>query len=190
MTKEKVVRYKENPFIDALQVTTKGKKVTVNVMGGDENVLVNQSTGEIKGTMVTTYRKVDEAQFVKLFTQNIAMTFDLKAAGIKAFNVLMFSVQNKIKTDLVPLDKYTLEDFITYHEDQDPPVTLKLSEATFMRGLKELEKAQIIAKSVRRGSYFINPSFVFNGDRIAFTTVIERKKNKSEEQLDLLENNQ
>lgn len=189
MTKEKEIRYKENPFIDALQVTTKGKKVTVNVMGGDENVLVNQSTGEVKGTMVTTYRKVDDAQFVKLFTQNIAMTFDLKAAGIKAFNVLMFSVQNKIKTDLVPLDKYTLEDFIAYHEEQDPPVTLKLSEATFMRGLKELEKAQIIAKSVRRGNYFINPSFVFNGDRIAFTTVIERKgKTQSEEQLDLLGN--
>jgi hypothetical protein len=28
---------------------------------------------------------------------------------------------------------------------------------------------------MRQGWYFINPNFLFNGDRIAFTTVIERK---------------
>ena len=39
-----------------------------------------------------------------------------------------------------------------------------------------MEKAQIVAKTMRQGRYFINPNFVFNGDRIAFTTVIERKK--------------
>lgn len=43
-----------------------------------------------------------------------------------------------------------------------------------------MEKAQIVAKTMRQGRYFINPNFVFNGDRIAFTTVIERKKRESE----------
>ncbi|EOB3604795.1 replication/maintenance protein RepL [Vibrio vulnificus] len=174
MSKSKEIRYKENPFLKALQITTAGKRVTVNVMGDDDNVLVNQSTGEVKGTVVTTYKAVDDEQFVKLFTQNIALTFSLNAAGIKAFNVLMFAMQSAIRTDLVALDKYMLEDFIEAHKDKKPP--LKLSEATFMRGLKELENAQIIAKTMRRGQYFINPSFVFNGDRIAFNTVIERKK--------------
>ncbi|MGP0837842.1 hypothetical protein [Serratia sp. CY85251] len=53
---------------------------------------------------------------------------------------------------------------------------LKLSHATFKRGINELEKALIIAKTLRKGRYFINPNFVFNGDRVAFTTMIERKK--------------
>lgn len=57
---------------------------------------------------------------------------------------------------------------------------LKLSLATFKRGINEMEKAQIVAKTMRQGRYFINPNFVFNGDRIAFTTVIERKKRESE----------
>ena len=52
--------------------------------------------------------------------------------------------------------------------------SLKLSYATLKRGINELEKAQIIAKTMRKGFYFINPNFVFNGDRIAFTTLIER----------------
>jgi len=29
---------------------------------------------------------------------------------------------------------------------------------------------------MRKGRYYINPNFVFNGDRIAFTTLIERKQ--------------
>ena len=61
-----------------------------------------------------------------------------------------------------------LQDFLAQSD-------LKLSFATFMRGLKELEDAKIIAKHRKRGDYFINPNFVFNGDRIAFSTVIEKK---------------
>jgi hypothetical protein len=181
MSKSKEVRYKENPFLEALQITTAGKRVTVNTMGNEDNVLVNQETGEVKGTVVTTFKSVDDAQFVKLFSQNIALTFDLKASGIKAFNVLIFAVQGAIRNDTISLDKYMLEDFIAANSENDPP--LKLSEATFMRGLKELEKAQIIAKTMRRGQYFINPSFAFNGDRIAFNTVIQRKKVAQKEEV-------
>ena len=47
--------------------------------------------------------------------------------------------------------------------------------ATFKRGINELEKASIIAKTLRKGRYYINPNFVFNGDRIDFTNLIERK---------------
>lgn len=177
MTKIKEIRYKDNPFLTELNITTSGKRVTVNVMGDDENILVNQSTGEIKGTSVTTFRSVDDEQFVKLFTQNIALTFSLKAAGIKAFSVLAFALQKAIRTDRVTLDMYLIEEFLEDHADRDPP--LKLSESTFMRGLRELEKSQIIAKTKKRGDYFINPAFVFNGDRVAFTTIIEKTKIKT-----------
>jgi hypothetical protein len=48
-------------------------------------------------------------------------------------------------------------------------------QSDILQGLAELEPAQIIAKHMRQGWYFINPNFVFNGDRVAFTAVIERK---------------
>ncbi|HGZ6422143.1 TPA: hypothetical protein ACOLXO_004619, partial [Vibrio parahaemolyticus] len=79
-----------------------------------------------------------------------------------------------IQKDLVTLDKFTLEEFLEAHKDREPP--LKLSQSTFKRGLNDLENAKIIAKHLRAGDYYINPNFVFNGDRIAFSTVIERKK--------------
>jgi len=152
------------------------KQVRVSRLGKDNHVLVNNETGEELGTHVSTYKKVDTEKFVKLFTANIALTFDLNAAGIKSFNVLLWAVQNTaVQKDLVALDSYQLEDFIKAHEGKEPP--LKLSLTTFKRGLAELEKAKVIAKAVRQGWYYINPAFIFSGDRIAFTTIIEREKN-------------
>lgn len=167
----KTVRYDKNPFLDNMVVPIKGQKVQLSRLGKDDTVLVNNATGEVQGTHVTTFRQVDTEQFVKLFTANIALTFDLKAAGIKAFNVLLWAVQEKcIGKDLVPLDKYVLDEFLSLHKSRK----LSLSLPTFSRGLAELEKGKIIAKHIRPGFYYINPNFCFNGDRIAFTSVIER----------------
>lgn len=173
-------RYKTNPFIEQMVVPVKDKKIQISRLGRDDNILVNQNTGEILGTHVTTYKRVDADQFVKLFTANVAMTFDLTSAGIKTFSVLVWAVQHHaLAKDEVDLDNFVLDDFITAHADKEPPI--KLSLATFKRGLNELEKAKIIAKTIRQGRYYINPNFVFNGDRIAFTTLIERQKIENEQ---------
>lgn len=179
-----LARHKTNPFLDGMIVPVKGKQVRLSRLGRDENILVNQSTGEIQGTHVTTFKRVDGEQFVKLFTANIGLTFDLSSAGIKAFGVLLWAVQNRaLAKDEVDLDSFVLEDFLeTQALANEQP--LRLSLATFKRGINELEKAQIVAKTMRQGRYFINPNFVFNGDRIAFTTVIERKRATEQERLE------
>lgn len=164
----KAIRHEFNPFTQDMMISKRSKQVRVSPMGKDKNVLVNQDTGEVKGTQVVTYRQVDSAQFVKLFAENIAMTFNLKAAGFKSFNVLMYAVQSTgWNTDTIELDSYLLEKFNETHD-------LTLSRTVFTRGLGELENAQIIAKTIRKGRYYINPNFVFNGDRISFSQVIER----------------
>jgi len=181
-------RYKTNPFTEGMRVPVKGRQVTLSRLGADDNVLINQHTGEVHGTHVTTYKRVDADQFVKLFTANIGMTFDLSAAGIKVFGVLLWAVQHRaLAKDEVDLDSLTLEEFMAEHEDREPP--MRLSYPTFKRGLNELERAQIVAKTLRPGRYFINPNFVFNGDRIAFTQVIERRKKgeRDEATLDLFD---
>lgn len=183
-SRKEVVRHDKNPFIEGMIVPVKGQRVQMSRLGRDENVLVNQATGEIQGTHLTTYKKVDSEQFIKLFTANIALTFELGAAGIKAFSVLAWVLQDRsISKDLVPLDKFVLDEFLAAQEKK-----LALSLPTFGRGLAELERAKIIAKHLRQGWYYINPNFVFNGDRVAFTTVIERKKRSEESEAEQLEN--
>jgi hypothetical protein len=164
-------RYEQNPFLEGMILPIKNQKVQLSKLGRDDNILVNQATGEMQGTHITTFRRVDSEEFVKIFTVNIAMTFELKAAGIKTLGVLAWILQAKgIRKDLAPLDKFVLDDFLNAHKDKN----LALSQATFSRGLSELEHAKIIAKHLRAGWYFINPNFIFNGDRIAFTTIIEK----------------
>lgn len=171
--RSQVIRHSKNPFIQDMVVPVKGQRVQLSRIGKDDNVLINNATGEVQGTHVTTFRQVDSEQFVKLFTQNIALTFDLKAAGIKVFNVMMWTLQNKaLGGDVIPLDKYVLAEFLESQSKRKPPVSL--SSATYARGLAELEHAQIIAKHIRPGFFYINPNFCFNGDRIAFTTLIQR----------------
>lgn len=171
-----VVRYKTNPFLDDLVVNLREKQVRLGPLGKDSHILVNQATGSAQGTHLVTYRRVDSEQFLKLFTKNIALTFDLTSPGIKAFNVLCWAVQvGALAKDEVALDSYALEEFLAAHSDRDPPLKA-FSIATFKRGLSELETAKLIAKTLRKGRYFVNPSFVFNGDRVAFSTVIERTK--------------
>ena len=77
-----VVRYKTNPFLSDLVVNLREKQVRLGPLGKDSHVLVNESTGQTQGTHLVTYRYVDNEQFLKLFTRNIALTFDLTSPGI------------------------------------------------------------------------------------------------------------
>jgi hypothetical protein len=90
--------------------------------------------------------------------------------------------QNTISKDVVCLDKYALSDFLEAH-----PRIKSYTFRTLQRGLNELVNCQILARHYHQGSFYINPYFMFNGDRIAFTTVIERDTSKDHGQKDLLE---
>ena len=170
---KKIVRHKHSPFHRDMLIPVGTKNVKITPLGSQSNVLINQHTGESAGTHVVAYRKVDEEPFVKTFADYMAFTFDLSKAGNKALRVAMWALKtNGIGKDTVMLDGLMLEDFLIAHEGKKPP--MKITLPTFKRGLAELCKAQIIAKSTRVGMYFINPSCMFNGDRVAFTTVIEK----------------
>ena len=167
-----VIRHNKNPFLHGMIIPVHDKKVSISVLGADSNILVNQNTGELHGTHVVAMKKVDSDKFVKTFADYFAFTFDLSKAGQKALRVLMFAVQEQaLGKDLVILDRVTLDAFLEVHDFE----AVALSMPTFSRGLAELEAAKIIAKAARIGSYFINPSVLFNGNRVAFTTIIDRE---------------
>ena len=57
-----------------------------------------------------------------------------------------------------------------------------MSESTFMRGMRELVEKKFIAATPTLGVYWLNPDFVWNGDRLAF--VKEYRKKQIEPQRD------
>jgi len=164
-------RFLENPFLKDMVIPVKGKSVAVGnlekVLGENNEVSVmDSSSGEVLGTSVSVFRKVDSQQFVKLFSHRIGSMLNLTAAGNKVICLLVWGVQNGIEKDVLTIDVLALESFLKYHPDT--PFT----QSTMMRGLRELCTAKVLAKHQRRGDYWINPDFIFNGNRITFVETL------------------
>lgn len=148
-------KYETNPFIDNLTVKTKGRKLTV----ARGSTLVDLSTGEIEGmTEIAQIVEVDEGQFIKLFTKDLAIWFDLNKSGMRVFGALLTVVQTSaIGRDLVYFD-----------HGSESAKDFKLSRATFYRGIEELLEKGFIARHKSVGWYFTNPAMFFNGNRARF----------------------
>ena len=134
---------------------------------------MDMSTGEIEGvTEIAQIVEVDEGQFIKLFTKDLAIWFDLNKVGMRVFGALLTVVQNSaIGRDLVYFD-----------HGSDSAKDFKISKASFYRGMDELLEKGFIARHKAAGWYFTNPAMFFNGNRARFIKDYRVKK-----QLDLFE---
>ncbi len=152
ITRRGVTLYEINPFVIA--VPTKTKRVT-NKRG--DMMLVSSETGEIQ-TQVAGFwesEEVDSSKFVKLFVNGVKALAELTNSGSRVFELLYIEMQNAIGKDQVYLSYSGL--------DQE-----SISRSTFSRGLKELIDKKFIAAMPAVGWFWVNPDFVWNGDRLAF----------------------
>ncbi len=151
------LRYQKNPFIgNAIAGTKTGVKRIAG--SGNRMMVVAEDTGEIVAPAgFWQSQEVDRAQFVKLYINGVKAFKDLSNSGTKVFEVLYMKVQENIGKDVITLNFSRLDQQIT-----------PMSETTFYRGMKELLGKQFIAESVVLGDYFLNPDYMWNGDRLAF----------------------
>jgi hypothetical protein len=59
-----------------------------------------------------------------------------------------------------------------------------MSEATYTRGMRELIEKGFLAATPNIGLYWLNPSFIWNGDRLAFVKEYWRKPDKQKRYTD------
>jgi hypothetical protein len=159
------IKHLTNPFVAEASAHTKdGFKRISN--GGDKMMVVSQNTGEIFAPAgFWQAQEVDKTQFVKLYINGVKAFTDLSNAGTKVFAVLYIKVQDAIGRDVFHLTFYDIDQMIT-----------PMSESTFMRGIKELLAKKFIAETMVAGRYFLNPDFMWNGDRLAFVKEYRLKK--------------
>ena len=164
-TRRGVALYEKNPFM--LDVTTRTRRVT-NKRG--DMMLVNSNTGEIQSTIAGFWEaeEVDSTKFVKLFVHGVKALKELTGAGTKVFEVLYLKVQETIGSDRVLMAWSEVDQALT-----------PMSESTYMRGMRELMEKNFIAATPTQSMYWLNPSFVWNGDRLAFVKEYRKKTQKS-----------
>ena len=166
-------KHTTNPFLAlALTNTKHGVKRITDKTG--TRMMVVSNTGEVlapAGFWQT--QQVDKTQFVKLYINGVKAFRDLTGAGTKVFEVLYLKVQGEISKDLLHLNFHDIDQRLT-----------PMSESTFMRGMRELVKKGFIAESVVTGRYFLNPDYMWNGDRLAFVKEYRRNVDNPVKKLD------
>lgn len=168
----KTVRYKNNPFINPIEIKTRGKRITVAPTRKNFSLL-DHDTGEVTGVTFCAYKEVDSEEFIKIYTANVELLFNLKGAGKKVFQILLKAMQEySINRDTIYLDDET-------GLEAAKAIDVKISRASFYRGVGDLIQSSIIAKSTRTNLYFINPHIIFNGDRVTFINDFKRKQTKT-----------
>lgn len=153
-TRRGVALYRENPFMPSVKTRTRR---IVNKRG--DMMLVNPKTGEISAEVAGFWEaeEVDGSQFIKLFVNGVRALKELTGSGTKVFEVLYLRVQESIGKDRVYMS------FSAVDQAKTP-----MSKSTYKRGLSELIEKKFLAATPVQGWYWLNPDFVFNGDRLAF----------------------
>lgn len=167
----------KNPFVSNAVASTKNGVKRVTNGKGDKMLVVSQQSGEILGGAgFWQTQEVDKTQFVKLYINGVKALKELTNAGTKVFELLYLEVQKQIGKDTI---------FLSYNSvDQD---VTPISRAVYQRGLKELVQKQFIAPKVDINMFFINPDFMWNGDRLAFVKEYRVKSVDDMERKDNLE---
>lgn len=105
-------------------------------------------------------RYINQQQFLKIYPELLGKLFEMKAAGIQMLAIVLNALRECDGQDLLRLRWDEVQAF----KDGKP---IKLSRAGFYRGIGELECLKIIAKK-GNDLFWINPSFIFNGNRVTF----------------------
>lgn len=171
-TRRGVVLHTENPFMAGANVATRTRRVT-NKRG--DMMLVSRGTGEVHSNIAGFWEseEVDSTKFLKLFVNGVRALAELSNPGARVFELLYIEMQNNVGKDQVYLSFTGIEE------------ETKISRATFKRGMAELIDKKFLAAMPAVGWYWVNPDFIWNGDRLAFVKEYKRASSKPKaEQID------
>ena len=167
-------RYESNPSVPAAGgLATRTKRV--QVPGGKASVIIDNSSGEIRGIGgmgLWWNEEVDKGRFVKLFLDGIKQAAGLSKAGMMVFEVVYNQIRDNPGKDKIELNYYLARKY-----------GLKMPERTFRHGLRQLLEKEFIYESMVSDVFFVNIRYMFNGDRLAFVRTYHIKSTPEPDQL-------
>ena len=160
-TRRGIELHQKSPFIPSVKARS---RVVTNTRG--DMMLVSSETGEIHAPIAGFWeaKEVDKTKFVKLFINGVKAFAGLSNAGVKVFELLYVEMQNNVGKDQIYISYAAMDE-----NDKN------ISQSTFRRGISELIDKQFIAAMPATCWYWVNPDFMWNGDRLAFVQEYYRK---------------
>src|SRR5262245_35551915 len=165
-------RYETNPSVPpAGGLATRSKRV--EVPGGKAAVIIDHSSGEIRGIGGMGFwwnEEVGKGRFVKLFLEGIKQAAGLSKAGMLVFAVVYSQMRENPGKDQIALNYYLARKY-----------GLDMPERTFRHGLRQLLAKEFIFESMVSDVFFVNIRYMFNGDRLAFVRTYHVKRTEEQE---------
>jgi hypothetical protein len=160
--------YEENPFLEQavaeINVSVKRRTIKPKKQGADTTLLLVNGLGEEYGEASFVHQtEVDEQEFTKLFKEGVARIAGLSARGSKVWGY----VCEQLKPGATN---------IHFMFTQALAHTGYKTRANVVSGLAELLEAGILARSQEPSLYFINPTIMFNGNRLTFAKTYVKKQ--------------
>lgn len=163
---DKNATYEFNPFTNGIMLPLKKKKI------GTKFIDQTDDSGVIRTTEVAEFTEVDEEEFIKIYTKQMKGLFELTPSTYRLMQVIFAQVQKMPGRDTIYLNLRIAQEYFTMTGQKS------VSKPTFHRSIKELCEKKIIASSLDRNLYFINPTIIFNGDRVRFVKEVRKKRSK------------
>lgn len=167
--------YRSNPSVPASSNAMATRNKRIHVPGGSGSVIVDNSTGEIKGIGGMGFwweEEVDTSRFVKLFLDGIKQAAGLSKAGLAVFEMVYHQMRAQPGNDEIKLNTFVARDH-------------GMSDRSYQRGVRELLEKEFLYRSPSDGVFFVNIRFMFNGDRLAFVKSYHLKNSSRTHQTEL-----
>lgn len=170
--------YDVNPFIETIIIQTRNKSQII----GKNLVVTDQDGMELSMSTVSAYKKVDTQEFLKVFAATYTLMMGLSPFAYKTLIIFMYAITyDAIGKDVVFLPYSKAEKYMEEINAENNGKKIKITQSEFSKGVRQLIANNLIAANNNGdGWYFINPNYIFNGDRVAFLQIYEKKKKEKE----------
>jgi hypothetical protein len=167
-TRRGLTLYDKNPYVEIASLSTQEGARRRSLASSDgTKLMITDGEKNLAPAGFWQYEEVDKTKFVKLYVNGVKAFKELSKAGTAVFEILYVEMQKTIGRDRVYLS------YVGMSAEFD------LSQATFTRGMRELIDKKFVAPTSSVGWYWVNPDYMWNGDRLAFVKEYRVKRDEA-----------
>jgi hypothetical protein len=173
LSRRGLTRYELNPFLLSASLNTNEgtRRRTLKSKDGSQMMVTSQDGSVSAPAGFWHTQEVDKTQFLKLYVNGVKAFSQMTSAGARVFELIYLEIQ-----------KNTGKDFIYISFSEIDQSVSPMPKTTFLRGMKEVCVKGFLAESKTQNKYFINPDFIFNGDRLAIVKEYRIRRDVSSDQ--------
>lgn len=145
--------FDQNPFTEGVvEKISQNKKKRIRKFITSKGSYIDNSSGEVKDVIMGIQKEVDSHEFTKLYHEGLNEIMGLTDKSSK----ILYYLASRLRKDQMQIE---------FDIDNCTDVT-GYSKSSVYNAMAELLEFNIIARHKKSYIYFINPLYIFNGDRL------------------------